>query len=435
MKGGFIYEIDNCVSCLACVSACKLINGGGVPWRKVVSDNSKGYPGLPVHNLSLACNHCKDPECLSACPAAAYSIDPSTGAVLLSEERCIGCNYCFWSCPFDAPQLNRRSGTIEKCHFCVDRQEENIEPACTSACPTGALSFDIFETSEEKGTHLPVTGIGPRISIEGSDRWPVKNSGSEACYMGAGGKISPLREWALILFTYLTSVLFGLFFAAVGRATSGGGIIFPLLTMMTLLIPVVHLGKPFRAWRAMTNISKSDLSREIVVLLLFAVISNISLVFGGMALFSISFAIGVVLLVAVDNVYTSVDSRIDIKYHPGTVFLTGLMMASLFSGEYMPMIFIASLQLLLALRINISAGVGKKRYPAVAVVTIIMAAGVLLIMKTPFSSIQSSDLTYIAGIALIMIAQALNRIGFYIDFKPPGVTFAYSIKSNQPAAG
>jgi Fe-S-cluster-containing dehydrogenase component/DMSO reductase anchor subunit len=433
MKGGFIYEIDNCVSCLACVAACKLINGGSVPWRQVLSDNRKGYPGLPVHNLSLACNHCEDPECLSACPAAAYSIDPSTGAVLLSEERCIGCNYCFWSCPFDAPQLNRKSGTVEKCHFCVERQKENIEPACTSACPTGALSFGRFENSEEKGGHLPVTGIGPRIMIEGSDRWPPENSGSGAYPMGIGGKVSPLREWALILFTYLTSVLFGLFFAAVGSLSSRGGITFPLLTMVTLIIPVVHLGKPFRAWRAVTNISKSDLSREILVLLIFAAVSNISLLYGGVALYSISFAIGVVLLVVVDNVYNSVDSRPDIKYHPGTVFLTGLLMASLFSEEYKPLILIASLQLALALRISISSGAGRKRYIAVAVVAILMAAGVLSILSRTVSSMLPSGLSHTAGIVLIMTAQALCRIGFYIDFKPPGITFAYNKKSNQPS--
>lgn len=432
MKGGFRYEIDKCVSCLACVAACKLINGGSVPWRHVLTDNGKGYPGLPVHNLSLACNHCEDPACLSACPAGAYSVDTATGAVLLSEERCIGCNYCFWSCPFDAPQLNRRSGTIEKCHFCVERQENNIEPACTCACPTGALSFDQFESPEEQGGHLPVTGIKPRIQVVGSDRWPVENTGSGLDSMGVGGKISPVREWTLILFTYLTSVLFGLFFAAIGSVSFRGGIIYPVLTMVTLLIPAVHLGKPWRAWRALTNILKSELSREIMVLLLFAALSNISLLYGGAALFSISFAVGLVLLILVDNVYTSVDSRIDIKFHPGTVFLIGLLMASLFSGEYMPLIFISSLQVLLALRINLSCAAGRKRYFTLAIFTLLMASGILLIMNRPLSSVMPSGVSFAAGVAIIMAAQAFNRIGYYIDFKPPGVTATYNKKSNRP---
>jgi Fe-S-cluster-containing dehydrogenase component/DMSO reductase anchor subunit len=433
MKGGFIYEIDKCVSCLSCVAACKLVNGGNVPWRKVMTDNRKGVPGLPVHNMSLACNHCEDPACLNACPAAAYSIDRSTGAVLLAAERCIGCNYCFWSCPFDAPMLNRKSGTIEKCHFCVERQENNIEPACTSACPTGALSFAESEPSDEKGGHLPVTGLGPRIKLAGSDRWPVENSAAGAGFTGIGGKVSPLCEWTLILFTYLTSVLFGLFFEAVESSSFGGGNIFRLLTVVTLLIPVVHLGKPFRAWRALTNISKSDLSREILVLLIFAAISNLSLFFGGPALFSISFAIGLVLLVVVDNVYSSADSRIDIKYHPGTVFLTGLLMASLFSEEYLPMIIIASLQVLLALRINISSGADRMRYTILVTLAIIMAAGILLLMNRTLPLMLPAAHSYNAGTALIMTAQALYRIWFYIDFKPPGVTFAYNKKSNQQA--
>jgi hypothetical protein len=30
---------------------------------------------------------------------------------------------------------------VRKCGFCSDRQAQGLEPACTSVCPTGALTF------------------------------------------------------------------------------------------------------------------------------------------------------------------------------------------------------------------------------------------------------------------------------------------------------
>jgi formate dehydrogenase iron-sulfur subunit len=47
------------------------------------------------------------------------------------------------ACPFGVPkyQWDEALPTVCKCTFCVDRQEEGLEPACSSACPTGALTF------------------------------------------------------------------------------------------------------------------------------------------------------------------------------------------------------------------------------------------------------------------------------------------------------
>ena len=430
MKGGFSYEIDKCVSCLACVAACKLINGGSVPWRQVLSDNPKGYPGLPVHNLSIACNHCEDPACLVACPTAAYYIDKVTGAVLLSEERCIGCNYCYWSCPFDAPQLNRSSGIIEKCHFCSERQEENIEPACTAACPTGALSFDHFEPSSQHTNYLPTTEIKPRIVLEGSDRWPTRKDDAKTHAHSTIGKVSPLREWSLIIFTYLSSWMFGLFFSIMNYPSSSEIKAYALVTLVTLLISVIHLRKPLKAWRAITNISKSALSREIAALLFFVIISNISLIAGGALLNSISFAAGLVFLVMVDNVYTTVDSGNDLKYHPGTVFLIGLTMASLFSGQYMPLLIIAAIQIIMSLRLAIKNR-SRTRYIIMSIFILLMATGIFILMSPIISTILTHRIALITAVVMIMTAEALIRVTYYFEFRPKGVTADYRERAEE----
>ena len=71
--------------------------------------NSEALPLLSVINISIACNHCEKPSCLEGCPAKAYTVD-STGAVIHHQERCMGCRYCTWRCPYDAPKINEAKG-------------------------------------------------------------------------------------------------------------------------------------------------------------------------------------------------------------------------------------------------------------------------------------------------------------------------------------
>ncbi len=60
--------------------------------------------------------------------------DPATGAVVVEGDRCLGCRYCTWACPYDSPRFSAASGTVEKCTFCNHRLREGRDPACVSAC-------------------------------------------------------------------------------------------------------------------------------------------------------------------------------------------------------------------------------------------------------------------------------------------------------------
>ena len=71
-----------------------------------ITFNSEAKHLFPVINLSLACNHCESAVCMEGCPASAYSRETLTGAILLDEKKCIGCRYCQWNCPYDAPKFN-----------------------------------------------------------------------------------------------------------------------------------------------------------------------------------------------------------------------------------------------------------------------------------------------------------------------------------------
>src|SRR5258707_961165 len=118
----FLCDADRCIECNACVTACK--NENEVPWginrRRVVTIND-GKPG--ERSVSMACMHCTDAPCASVCPVTCIFSD-ADGIVLHSKDLCIGCGYCFYACPFGAPQYPRvgnfgSRGKMDKCTYCA----------------------------------------------------------------------------------------------------------------------------------------------------------------------------------------------------------------------------------------------------------------------------------------------------------------------------
>ena len=131
MAAQFTFDPNRCTGCQACVVACWMENREqqSRPWRTVHTFNACGHPQLPIFSLSFACHHCEQPACLEHCPADAYTKDATTGNVTIHAELCIGCRYCTWACPHDAPKFNETTGTIEKCTFCAGRLARGQEPA------------------------------------------------------------------------------------------------------------------------------------------------------------------------------------------------------------------------------------------------------------------------------------------------------------------
>ena len=122
----FLCDADRCIECNACVTACK--NEHDVPWginrRRVVTIND-GKPG--ERSVSMACMHCTDAPCAAVCPVNCfYTTDDAV--VLHSKELCIGCGYCFYACPFGAPQYPKvgnfgSRGKMDKCTYCAGGPE------------------------------------------------------------------------------------------------------------------------------------------------------------------------------------------------------------------------------------------------------------------------------------------------------------------------
>ena len=151
---GLYFDMTRCTGCRCCQIACKDKNDlpVGTLFREVSDFEGGVFPQVWAASLSMACNHCMEPQCAQNCPVAAYSKDPETGLVLQDTWMCIGCKRCTLSCPYGAPAYNPIDDTVRKCNGCIDWLQNGLQPACVGACSTRALQFgDIDELRSRFG--------------------------------------------------------------------------------------------------------------------------------------------------------------------------------------------------------------------------------------------------------------------------------------------
>lgn len=171
-RAGFTLDLGRCVGCGACVLACRMEKGWptDAPWRRVIPLNLDRHPGGPTYHLSVACHHCEHPACVRACPSGAYERRPD-GAVVLVEDRCLGCHYCEMACPFGAPVFDEAAGVMTKCDFCHERIDRGLSPACVAACPTGALCELSDRDLQEEEAVSSIPGFADPADCEPSLRF------------------------------------------------------------------------------------------------------------------------------------------------------------------------------------------------------------------------------------------------------------------------
>ncbi len=383
MRLGFVLDLNRCTGCRACCLACSIENrlDPEMSWRQVSTFNGQRHPEQPLYHLSLACNHCADAPCLKQCPARALSRSETTGAVLLDSDRCIGCRYCSWTCPYDAPRFDEAAGVMTKCTFCSARLDENRDPACVATCPTGALTYGAVD---QAGGVAAVPGF-PESSFEPSLRFkplrgernppeiapnPVSRTLDELfladCVL-PDPAITLRSEWPLTLFTLCAALLPAWFAAYLVESAPLDPAAFLGAGLAAVALSSIHLGRKSRAARAALNLGSSWLSREIVFFALFLGLAAVLLLPAapGFAARWLLLPAGLATLVAIDRIYDPVRIAAPRWLHSADTLPTGLFAAGVLLGAQPLFISLGLLKLILYVWRKLASTSGTTRIPPV----------------------------------------------------------------------
>jgi formate dehydrogenase iron-sulfur subunit len=214
-----LIDTTRCVGCRSCQVTCKQWNdlkgvktqlpgeGLGLQSPRTLSADTfvvltyaeiadaAAPGGLRYVSTKRQCMHCEDPACASACPVTALHKTPS-GAVTYDADKCLGCRYCMWACPWGVPtaEWSSLAPKIRKCTHCADRigQAAPVEhngkattpedqarfaaghdvPACVKQCPPNALKYGKREELLEEARARIAAGKGK--GPNGTDKYVAR---------------------------------------------------------------------------------------------------------------------------------------------------------------------------------------------------------------------------------------------------------------------
>jgi formate dehydrogenase iron-sulfur subunit len=278
----FHFDMTKCIGCKCCVVACNEQNGNpaDILWRRVGEVEGGTYPDTLRHYLSMGCNHCLEPTCMTGCPVDAYSKDGPTGIVRHSADICIGCQYCTWNCSYGVPQYNPERGVVGKCDMCYGRLTQGQHPACVSACPEGAIRIEtvrVAEWREDYRIDANSPGMPSADDSLSTTRITIPDRRPHDLRKVDLNRLRPEHpHWPLVVMTVLTQLSVGAFTSIwllqilSAHAHRSAASVALLVAGLALAASTLHLGRPIHAVRALKMWRRSWLSREVLLFTLFA---------------------------------------------------------------------------------------------------------------------------------------------------------------------
>ena len=155
LKSLVVVNEANCLGCRTCEAVCSLHHDGAIgPTLSrilVVKDWTK--PNTMDVEFKLAvCMQCADSPCLQNCPLNAIKIDEKTGARVVDQKLCNGCQLCAESCPYTPSRIRfNKADKAFKCDLCGGN------PQCVKFCPEKVLTY-IHDDKGIAGIGSPVEG-------------------------------------------------------------------------------------------------------------------------------------------------------------------------------------------------------------------------------------------------------------------------------------
>jgi Fe-S-cluster-containing dehydrogenase component/DMSO reductase anchor subunit len=262
----FAFAMDACVGCHSCEAACAEQNGlpADTAWRRVGEIEGGEFPQTKRFHISMSCNHCLEPLCLQGCPTLAY-VKLDNGVVEHRADECIGCQYCTWNCPYSVPAFQPDRRIVTKCDMCLPRLEEGHLPACVEACPTFAITVEAVDVAAWRADHraADAPNLPPSDLTISTTRIILPADVPLETYHGSTWSLRPEHpHWPLVWLTLLTQLAVG---ASASASTTGQRLVAAIAALAALGASLLHLGRPAHAWKALRNLRRSWLSREVAL--------------------------------------------------------------------------------------------------------------------------------------------------------------------------